>query len=590
MIMKRLSRLLVLLLVLSLSISLFSGCGSTATEAETPAETTAAETEAASSAPAEEAAPAETAAAEAQPSEDAAPAEEAAAPVEEPEDTYFPLEETGHFTYWFSYPPMFEGFADGPMDYLMYTESEKRLNVEIEWQAFSILNANEQFMLMIASNDYADAMQNFTSLYSGNVDDAIENEIIIDLTDLVETCAPDYNAARTASVTREKSSLTSSGAQAVMFGFNSTEGRTPAFGPVIRQDWLDELGLDTPVTVDDYHTVLTAFKNEMGATGAYALCADGTNTPGRLGTAYGVAVPTNNDSNGYYQIDGQLTFGPIQDGFRQMLETLHQWYSEGLISQNFVSDTNSLMSGSPDNTRIASGEVGIFTANAKNFANYEEMIGDGAEIQGIERVRLTEDQELHLGQEMDTAASNMGISVSAQAPDPELIVRYFNYFFTEEGSILANYGIEGETFNYNEKGDAVFTDLVLNNPDGMSVDVAMCLYGGGSTSGPYVVDHTKYVYIYDEKQTLAGERWVANCDGAYDLPNTLSSMMTADESEEFYSYYNDIMTVFSENVLKFITGDRSLDEFDDYVAQIEAIGIDKCTAIAQTAYDRYMAQ
>lgn len=577
--MKRFTLLLTILFV----ISLFAGCSSSVNQAET---STSSETSSASM----ESNNTETETEQATATTDAETTQDdPSADTEEP--AYFPLAETKSFSYWFSYPPMFEGYADGPMDYLMYTESERRLNVEIEWQAFTILNASEQFMLMIASNDYADAMQNFTQLYSGNVDDAIENEIIIDLTDLINAYAPDYNAARTASTIREKSSLTSSGAQAVMFGFNSVEGRMPATGPVIRQDWLDALNLEAPVTVEDYHTVLTAFKTELGATAAYGLCADGTNAPGKLAGAYGVVAPTNNDSNGYYQMDGVMTFGPIQDGFRDMLITLHQWYEEGLISPDFVSDTNSLMSGIVSDDKIANGEVGIFTANAKNLANYEEMITDAdANLQGIGLVRLEADQTLHLGTELDTAASNMGISISTQAEDPELIIRYFNYFFTEEGNTLANYGIEGETFEYNEEGAAVYTDLVLNNPDGMSLDVAMCLYGGGSTSGPYVIDHSKYAYIFDEKQLHAGECWTANNDGAWDLPNTLSSMMTAEESEEFNSYYNDIMTVYSENVLKFITGDRSLDEFDDYVQQMKTIGIDKCTEIAQAAYDRYMAR
>lgn len=197
--MKKIARLLAVLLV----FSLLGGCGGKAVSSVSAEE--AAQTAAASSAAPTEAAAVST--------EETSKAEEPEVSVEEPEEiAYFPLEETKSFSYWFSYPPMFDGFADGPMDYLMYTESQKRLNVEIEWNAVSILAANEQFMLMTASNDYADCMMNFTGLYSGGIDEAIENEIILDLTELIETCAPDYNAQRTSSEVREKSSLTSSGA------------------------------------------------------------------------------------------------------------------------------------------------------------------------------------------------------------------------------------------------------------------------------------------------------------------------------------------------------------------------------------------
>lgn len=576
--MKKIARLLAVLFV----FSLLGGCGGKAVSSVSAEE--AAQTAAASSA-----APTEAAAVS---EEETSEAEEPEVSVEEPEEiAYFPLEETKSFSYWFSYPPMFDGFADGPMDYLMYTESQKRLNVEIEWNAVSILAANEQFMLMTASNDYADCMMNFTGLYSGGIDEAIENEIILDLTELIETCAPDYNAQRTASEVREKSSLTSSGAQGVMFGFNSVEGRTPATGPVIRQDWLDKLNLDVPQTVDEYHDVLTAFQQELGVASPYGLCSDGVNAPGHLTAAYGIVAPTNHDTNGYAVVDGKLQFGPAQDGFRDYLATMHQWYEEGLISNDFTADNDSAASGIVSNDRIANNEIGIFTANVKNFDNYLDMITEeDAALRGIEWGRLSTSDTLHVGAELDTAAANMGISVSTQAEDPELIVRYFNYFFTEEGDILANYGVEGLSFEYNDQGVPEYTDLVLNNPDGMSLDVAMCLFGGGSTSGPYVVDHSKYAQIYSDVQHQAGESWIANNDGAWNLPNSLTAMMSAEESSEFNGIYNEILTVYQENVLKFIVGDRDLSEFPDYVAQMESMGLEDCTKIAQDAYDRYMSK
>ena len=148
--MKKIARLLAVLLV----FSLLGGCGGKAVSSASTED--ASQTAAVSTA---DAAPTEAAAVSA---EENSAAEEPEVSVEEPEEiAYFPLEETKSFTYWFSYPPMFDGFADGPMDYLMYTESQKRLNVEIEWNAVSILAANEQFMLMTASNDYADCMMNF---------------------------------------------------------------------------------------------------------------------------------------------------------------------------------------------------------------------------------------------------------------------------------------------------------------------------------------------------------------------------------------------------------------------------------------------
>ena len=512
-------------------------------------------------------------------------------PEPEPEEiAYFPLEETKSFNYWFVYPPFFEGFAEGPQDYLMYTEAEERLNVSIDFTAIPIPGSGEQFMLMIASGDYNDVILNFPGSYSGSLDDAIDQEIIIDLTDALEAYAPDYLATQAKAETRVLGSYTEGGRQAAMYGFQTSDGRIPKFGPVIRKDWLDELGLDLPVTVDDYHDVLKAFKDEKGASSAYGLAADGVTTPGDMQNAYGIIVPSTNDANGFYQVDGTVHYGPVEDGFRDMLTTLNQWYNEGLIDSNFVSDTSSATSGEVDASRIASGAVGLWRGYATNLSNYEDNIGGGAEVVGIPKMRLKEDDTLHFGLDTDGAAANMSVSISTACEDVELVVRFFNYYFTEEGSLLANYGTEGFTFEYNEKGDPVYTEVITNNPDGMTMDVALALYTGGTTGGPYEIDNSKNYYSYTEQQMAAGNAWKEGSDGAYQLPTTYSALLNAEEKEELDGIYNDIVTTYYENVLQFIMGVRPLSEFDAFTDQLHTMGIDRCIEIVQGALDRYYAR
>ena len=45
-----------------------------------------------------------------------------------------------------------------------------------------------------------------------------------------------------------------------------------------------------------------------------------------------------------------------------------------------------------------------------------------------------------------------------------------------------------------------------------------------------------------------------------------------------------------ENIVKFITGERDLAEWDDYVSQVQAMGLEQYLAIYQAAYDRWQAQ
>jgi putative aldouronate transport system substrate-binding protein len=66
--------------------------------------------------------------------------------------------------------------------------------------------------------------------------------------------------------------------------------------------------------------------------------------------------------------------------------------------------------------------------------------------------------------------------------------------------------------------------------------------------------------------------------------------MTTEETTSYNTIYNDIDTYLDENIVKFIVGDKSLDEFDSFVNTLRDMGIDECIAMTQTAYDRYLAE
>lgn len=48
-----------------------------------------------------------------------------------------------------------------------------------------------------------------------------------------------------------------------------------------------------------------------------------------------------------------------------------------------------------------------------------------------------------------------------------------------------------------------------------------------------------------------------------------------------------ITTYQDEQMVKFIMGTRSIDEFDDYVNEMKKMGIEKAIEIYQAAYDTY---
>jgi putative aldouronate transport system substrate-binding protein len=66
--------------------------------------------------------------------------------------------------------------------------------------------------------------------------------------------------------------------------------------------------------------------------------------------------------------------------------------------------------------------------------------------------------------------------------------------------------------------------------------------------------------------------------------------MTTEETAEYAQYYTDIESFVQENNVKFITGDRSLDEYDAYRETLKNMNIDVCIKLQQAALDRYNAR
>jgi putative aldouronate transport system substrate-binding protein len=178
------------------------------------------------------------------------------------------------------------------------------------------------------------------------------------------------------------------------------------------------------------------------------------------------------------------------------------------------------------------------------------------------------------------AAAGAGAITTACA-DPVLAVKLLDYLYSDEGALLANYGIEGKTFNYNEEGKPILGDLIIKNSDGMTATNAQFTY--------LIHNGPMYFYLDREEDVLdeEGKKYITLWDLPY--PRTITGLsFTSDEGTEKATIMNDVNTLVSENVVKFIMGEKSFDEYDAFVEQIKAMNIDRVIQIYSDAYERYL--
>lgn len=129
-----------------------------------------------------------------------------------------------------------------------------------------------------------------------------------------------------------------------------------------------------------------------------------------------------------------------------------------------------------------------------------------------------------------------------------------------------------------------YTDVILHNPDGLSVSEAMAKYFIASWSGPIV--QSKYYleqYYLKQQQRDANKNW-SKADHSKQLPPLT---LTAEESSKTSAIMNDVKTYRDEMINKFIAGVEPLENFDKFVNTIEKMRIDEAIAANQAALERY---
>ena len=591
---------LAILLALCMLLTMVS-CGS---QAASSAAAPASSAEVAESSVPEEAAPAtgETPAPEPESSAGEAPAEEAPAEeiasvveeatVEEPpyEDTFaegagtWPISDgSDTITIWDGWFPFFSAFFEDYNDTMFFEKMEEITGVKTEFVLVNAEMAAEQFNLMIATGDYCDLMHDVDTNYVGGLDTAYEDEVIIAIDDLIDEWMPNFKAALYSEDQFLIDTVSDLGNRYQISILKHDPG-FPDYGLLIRQDWLDRLGMERPETYDEYYAVLTAFKNEIGASAPMMLSNCGSYQGNFFASGFGINGSLVNNSKPLYQVDGVVKYGPMEEGYRKYLETMAKWYQEGLIYQDFFTyvDSNTM----PPDDLVVGDQMGVFGANITDISErYNSVIGENSTLMLVGAYDPVEvkGEITHFGTDRGPSAAG-GYCISSACEKPELVARWADFVYSEEGQILSNYGVEGMTFNYNDEGKPVLSDLILHN-DTMPTMLALTKYTTFSLIG--VEDPYRMYAEFTDAQWEAGEIW-SMADDAYSIPTGAS--MNVDENAIFSSIYDDISTYVGEKTLRIIMGDEDISIWDEFVANIKAMDIDTCIAQQQAALDRYLGK
>jgi putative aldouronate transport system substrate-binding protein len=480
-------------------------------------------------------------------------------------------------TVWVSLPPHVAPYMEDVADSACYRAAAEATGITMNTTTVSTAVAEEQFQLLCASGttgDY-DFIVGATNSY-GSADAAIEDEILLDLSDYLAEYMPDYNSFLQSDEEVRKLLTTDSGTIADIAG-RATGGRAQGFG--IRKDWLDDAGLDIPTTYDQLYEVLTVFKNSYNCPEPLLMYSTGFLDNDFLCAGLGMT------QNGYYVEDGIVRFAYLEDSFREYCQLIYKWYSEGLLSKDFLSNTQG--AGISYDTQMQDGTAGVFMTGVDIFSSSSAAGASDPNWEAVPMadVTLTGTETITLGNTPNSDPLSNSWSVTTGVTEDRLtnVLGFANWFFTEEGSLACNFGIEGEGFEYVD-GEPHLTELVTNNPDGLGSFISESLYL--NWCAPYCLDTRYYDSIYDtQAQAEAADIWNSNRNNTQQYHGAL----TSDESTDYSAIYSDIETYISNMSISFMTGAADIEtQWDTFVSTLESMNIEGCIAIKQAAYDRYL--
>lgn len=463
--------------------------------------------------------------------------------------------------------------------------------------------------ILLASGNYPDLLYNDWNNYNGGVRAAIEDGVVVPISEVEEYKAlmPTWFSILDNDAEFYRAVTLDDGTSAVFCALEDDIRRSAYWGYAIRKDWLDRLGLEVPTTVDELYEVLVAFKEQDAngngdSTDEIPLVSCnmwGTSHPlmDTLANAFSLKV---NEMYKDPQTDKVTYWTEYNDGknFIEYVETMSKWYAEGLIDPEFVSQDSA-----SNSAKITSDKAGMFFCFPDNVINYKTSLkttlSDGGyadpelvEIYGLTPIIGVDGKPYYNDNAMVRYAhTNEGNCVTTAAVDNgtiDKLLELLDFMYTEEGSELQNWGVDGVSYTIDADGKHVWTELVTNDPEYSFSDAvfkyALPTWGRWPKWMSY--EAWSAMNLADSDAKRLHENYTLADTGLL-LPNML---LTAEESETYTQIMTDVNTAVSEVFLSVITGTKTIDDAYALVDQVKGMGVENAIACYQSAYDRYLSK
>ena len=466
----------------------------------------------------------------------------------------------------------------------MFQAYEKKTNVNIDWINIPSGSTRQKVMMAFASNDLPDAFLKCGNILNNNTQYTFAKDGMLynlNTNNNLQNFAPNfYNFYSTNSSVKKAMTFEGNAVYSFPQGVESIANKV-AGKLFINQNWLKKVGKSLPTNTQELYDVLVAFRdkdpNGNGIKDEIPLSSPNYNyITYMLYGAFGLG--NRGVHHTYVDLDnatGKPRLIGASSAYKQYLEYANKLYTQGLLDSSIFTMTDSAYVA-----KQAEGKVGAFCYT--NLATIPDNIGN--QFVGI-NVALKGPNGDQIWYPVRSNLHSTGAFIITKACKyPEVAMRWVDYFYSDEGNLLYNYGVEGESHVKNTDGTYKFVDSVykvINN--GLTFDAAVSSHVAVGPSNPII---TKDKYYYGRETDPIPSKAAKNMVKYFPKEIWPNFIFTPEESNELTIISTEIEMYVDKMAASFITGREKLTGWDKYVARLKNMQMDRMLEIYNSAYKR----
>lgn len=476
-----------------------------------------------------------------------------------------------------------------PTDFLtdgVMGDLAEEADIDIEWQIYYSNDFGEQKALLFASDDLPDAF--FGSCGLSDSDIVQNKEKLLELTDLInEETMPNLMKIFEEDPTMRMACTDRNGQ------IYSLPKKIP-FRPklstqnYINKEWLDNLNLEMPTNYDELKEVLIAFKEQD---------ADGDGDPNNeiplscykpgYGSAFALLdsfdLIERGDEHMSLDENDKVVFVPAHEHYKEAVKYYRELWELGVMDEEFFTQDQAMYTAKLQ--KEGGSQVGIFsgwTADSQAGPNTKQFV----QMPTLESPWGTKNAQSIAS----TEYSDKELILNINCPDPEKVLRWADLFYDDLVSLQTFYG-SISTGQIKDNGDGTYE---LLTPEDNTLDTSAWMASPRDFGPKYMRKE------FEEKVTLPTDQgdglklaedalnaqYADNPDLLHAWPGTIK--FTDDEINERTALNVDINSYVEAQWAHWITEGGVEEEWDDYLQQLDAMGLQRLIEIDQGAYDAYV--